>query len=245
MAKIKIKIVTLGYIPARFDIKKVQHWKSNLFEISSVDYHNLNCDSDIDDAWAYSDDLINRQIPDVDDANFLVVLTNVPLEYNWYSRRLGNNKVIFTFHEIKDYLLYDNIPLENVVYRILYAYSLVYMRSDRRIPDYGEIPGFTHDETKGCLFDMNGIKSDLIESCSKPIICRECEHKLANRMVPNNVIENIKSELKRIKKPLYYIWLDFVKVHPIISLAISSFTVIFLGVIGSLIATSIYEYFRI
>lgn len=79
------------------------------------------------------------------------------------------------------------------------------MRSGHRIPDYGEAPGFTHDETKGCLFDMNGIKSDLIESCNKPIICRECEYKLTNAMVPNNVIENIKHELKSVKKPLYYI----------------------------------------
>ncbi|CDH00341.1 conserved hypothetical protein [Xenorhabdus bovienii str. feltiae Moldova] len=205
MARLKIKIVTLGYIPARFDIKKVQGLKSKLFEISSIDYHNLNCDSDIGYAWAYSDDLIVQQIPDIGDANFLVVLTNVPLEDNWYSRRLGNNRVIFTFHEIKDYLLYENIPLENVVYRILYSYSLVYMRYEHRIPDYGETLGFTHDETKGCLFDMNGIKSDLIESCNKPIICRECEYKLTNAMVPNNVIENIKHELNNIKKPLYYI----------------------------------------
>ncbi|WJV64566.1 hypothetical protein PCO87_11420 [Pectobacteriaceae bacterium C52] len=245
MAKLKIKIVTLGYIPARFDIKKIQSWKSKLFEISSIDYYNLNCNSDIEYAWAYSDDLIVKQTPEIGDANFLVVLTNVPLEDNWYSRRLGNNKVIFTFHEIKDYLLYDNIPLENVVYRILYAYSLVYMRSGRRIPDYGERPGFTHDETKGCLFDMNGIKSDLIESCNKPIICRDCEHKLTNGMVSNNVIENIKHELKGIKKPLYYRWLDFIKVHPLISLAISSLTVVLLGIIGSLIATKIYEYFKV
>ncbi|MGW1444125.1 hypothetical protein ACWA06_15430 [Serratia rhizosphaerae] len=245
MTKLKIKIITLGYIPARFNIKKVQDWKSKLFEISSIDYHNLNCDSDIDYAWAYSDNLIAQQIPDIGDANFLVILTNVPLEDNWYSRRLGNNKIIFTFHEIKDYLLYDNIPLENVVYRILYAYSLVYMRSGRRIPDYGETPGFTHDETKGCLFDMNGIKSDLIESCNKPIVCRECEHALTNGMVPNNVIDKARSELKMIKKTLYYRWLDFIKVHPIISLIISSLTVIFLGVIGSLIATNIYESFRI
>ncbi|HID9469255.1 TPA: hypothetical protein ACXI1T_001963 [Serratia liquefaciens] len=245
MTKLKIKIITLGYIPARFSIKKVQNWKSKLFEISSIDYHNLNCDSDIDYAWAYSDNLIAQQIPDIGDANFLVILTNVPLEDNWYSRRLGNNKIIFTFHEIKDYLLYDNIPLENVVYRILYAYSLVYMRSGRRIPDYGETPGFTHDETKGCLFDMNGIKSDLIESCNKPIVCRECEHALTNGMVPKNVIDKARSELKMIKKTLYYRWLDFIKVHPIISLTISSLTVIFLGVIGSLIATNIYESFRI
>ncbi|MBC3212749.1 hypothetical protein [Serratia fonticola] len=244
MEKVKIKLATLGYIPARFDIKKVKYWKSELFEISSIDIHNLNCESDIDYYWAYSDGLINQQVPELDSSDFLVVLTNVPLENNWYSRRLGGNKIAFTFHEIKDYLLYDNIPLENVIYRILYAYSLVYLRSGRRIPNYEETPGFTHDETKGCLFDMNGIKSDLIESCNKPIICKECEHTLASAKVPINLTENIKLELKRIKKTLYYRWLDFIKLHPIISLIISSFTVIIFGVISSLIATNIYEYFK-
>lgn len=241
MAKIKIKIVILGNLPHRFNIQKIQQWQSNLFSIAEgIDYHSLTSDSDTI-GWGYSDKLISTQLPDFQDSNFLLALTNVPLENDWYSRRLKNNKVIFTFHEIKDYLLYENIPLENVVLRILYAYSLGYMRSGGKIPEYHELSGFTHDETRGCLYDMNGIKFDLVESCVNPIICSDCEHKLSSGKVPLNLISDTRKELNKVKKDLYFRWVDFIKIHPILSVMISLFSVVFFGSASSLIATLIYE----
>lgn len=241
MAKIKIKVVILGNLPHRFNIQKIQQWESNLFAIANdIDYHSLTSDSDTP-GWGYSDALISKQLPDFEDSNFLIALTNVPLENNWYSRRLQNNKVVFTFHEIKDYLLYENIPLENVVLRVLYAYSLGYMRSGGKIPEYNEVSGFTHDETRGCLYDMNGIKFDLVESCDGPIICNDCEHTLASGKVPLNLIADTRKELKKVRKDIYFRWVDFIKIHPILSLIISLLSVVFFGSISSLIATLIYE----
>lgn len=241
MAKIKIKIIILGNLPRRFKIEKIQNWKSNLFTIDkNIDYHSLTCDSDIDN-WGYSDELISEQLPEFEEASFLIALTNVPLENNWYSRRLKGNRVTFTFHEIKDLLLYENIPLENVFLRVLYAYSLGYMRAGNTIPECGDVTAFTHDETRGCLYDMNGIKFDLIESCNKPIICTECEHRLSTGKVPLNTIASTRKELNKIRKSVYYRWVDFIKLHPIISLSISLLSVLFFGVTSSLIATLLYE----
>ncbi|PHZ21489.1 hypothetical protein [Yersinia massiliensis] len=243
MSKIKIKIVVLGNLPHRFDIHKIKQWNSNLFEISEeIDYHSLTCNSDTD-GWAYSDNVIANQLPSFCDADFLVALTNVPLEDNWYSRRLKDNKVSFTFHEIKDLLVYNNIPLENVVLRILYAYSFGYMMSGNKIPSYDDTPGFTHDETRGCLYDMNGIKFDLVESCDNPIICKDCRHNLSIKKVPLNLIDDVRKELKKIRKTRYYRWADFIKVHPIISLTISLLSVVCLGILSSVIASLLYEYF--
>src|SRR5208283_5115351 len=50
-------------------------------------------------------------------------IVNVPIQDNWYSRRLGNNQVVFTFHQINEFLEHFNIPIENVIYRLLYAYT--------------------------------------------------------------------------------------------------------------------------
>ncbi|EEC0943211.1 TPA: hypothetical protein ACN5MR_000104 [Salmonella enterica] len=242
MQKINIKLVTLGHIPANFDKNRILKWKSSYITIDkSIDDYSLTCDSDIED-WAFSDKLMSEQLPELKDHDFLIAITNVPLENNWYSRRLGNNRVLFTFHEIKDFLDYANIPLENALLRVLYAYSMVYMKINNTIPDYNSVIGFTHDETKGCLFDMNGIKTDLIESCASPIICRDCEHKFHGKNIPLNLIQGIKKEIKRIKKPLYYRWVDFVKSHPIISLIVSMSSVIILGMISSILATLVYEY---
>ncbi|EJZ6658440.1 hypothetical protein OIN05_000504 [Salmonella enterica] len=241
MGKIKIKLVTLGHIPARFDKNKILKWKSSYFSIDkSIDDYSLTCDSDIED-WAFSDRLMSEQLPEIKEHDFLIAITNVPLENNWYSRRLGNNRVLFTFHEIKDFLDYANIPLENAILRVLYAYSIAYLNNGSEIPGYDSVIGFTHDETKGCLFDMNGIKTDLIESCASPIVCRDCEHKFHGKNVPLNLIQGIRKEIKRIKKPLYYRWVDFVKSHPIISLVASMVSVIILGMISSIFATLLYE----
>lgn len=242
MQKINIKLVTLGHIPANFDKSKILKWKSSYISIDkSIDDYSLTCDSDIED-WAFSDKLMSEQLPELKEHDFLIAITNVPLENNWYSRRLGNNRVLFTFHEIKGFLDYANIPLENAILRVLYAYSMIYMKSSNAIPDYNSVIGFTHDETKGCLFDMNGIKTDLIESCASPIVCRDCEHKFHGKNIPLNLIQGIRREIKRIKKPLYYRWVDFIKSHPIISLVVSMSSVIILGTISSILATLVYEH---
>jgi len=242
MSKVKIKIVTLGNIPARFNKNKIAEYKSSLFEINNViDDYPLTCDSDIPDDWAFSDNLISKQLPNCNDANILIAITSVPLEYDWYSRRLNDNKVVFTFHMVKDYLKDENIPLENVIYRILYAYSLAYKSSGDQLPSYDDTPGFTHDETKGCLFDMNGLKTDLIESCDKPIICKDCEHKLSTRKVPTNLIETVKKELRRVRKSRYYRWMDFIKAHPIISLITSLISVVLFGTLSSVLASILYD----
>ncbi|MBP2858316.1 hypothetical protein J8657_11975 [Dickeya oryzae] len=244
MSKVRIKIVTLGHMPAHFNKNKIANCESILFEINNViDDYPLTCDSDIPDYWAFSDNLISAQLPSCNDADILIAITSVPLQYDWYLRRLNENKVVFTFHMVKDLLKNENIPLENVVYRVLYASSLTYKGSGDRAPSYDDILGFMHDETKGCLFDMNGLKTDLIESCDKPIICKDCEHKLSTRKIPTNLIETVKKELKGIRKTRYYRWADFIKSHPIISLAISLFSVVLFGVLSSVIASILYDKF--
>jgi hypothetical protein len=233
MSKVKIKLVSIGHLPINFQPKKVLRWKSSLFEtVGELENYALRCDSD-GLGWEFSDELVKTQLPVKFDADFMIALVNVPIENNWYSRRLGDNKVVFTFYQIKDILETCNIPLENVIYRLLYAYTLLYKRAGDTIPDYGKAPGFTHDETRGCLFDMNGIKTDLIASCNNPIICDECEERLKQEKVSNHLISSAQNEIKCIRKDLYYRAIDFVKRHPLWSLALSSLFAIALGVVSS------------
>jgi len=160
---------------------------------------------------------------------------------NWYSRRIGNNRAVFTFHEIKEYLKQENIPLENAVLRVLYAYTLLFIRSGNKIPDYTEATSYTHDETRGCLYDMNGVKSDIVESCVTPIVCSECQERMKNQHVSNNAISAVQNEIKKIRKTAYFRALDFVKQKPITSLAISSLFALVIGTMGSVLASYIYE----
>jgi hypothetical protein len=166
---------------------------------------------------------------------------NIPLELNWYSRRLSNNRVVFTLHEIKDILTHFNIPLENAVFRLLYAYTFLYKRNGERIPLNDEKTNFTHDETRGCLFDMNGIKTDIIYSLHEPKICSNCIQRLRNERIPNEIITKAQKEIIKIKKPIFYRIISFVKKHPVWAMMISAISAVVLGAIGSYITTIIYE----
>lgn len=241
MDKAKIKLVTIGHLPLHLNLKQVTAWNSEVFElVGGIDSFDLRSDSD-GPSWEFSDDLLREQLPAHEGADFLLAIVNVPIEANWYSRRLGNNQIVFTFSQIKEFLAGENIPLENAILRVLYAYTLLYRRSGNNIPGFGEAPSFTHDETRGCLFDMNGIKSDLVESCNKPIVCGECEERLRNERVSNQTIKTVQKEIRKIRKHLYYRVFDFVKAKPVVALAISSVFAICLGVAGSLIASFIYD----
>ena len=241
MDKAKIKLVTLGHLPLQLDLSQAAGWKSDVFELAGeIENFSLRCDSD-SDGWVFSDALPKEQLPAHTSADFLIAIVNVPIEDNWYSRRLGDDQIVFTFSQIKEFLAGENIPLENAILRVLYTYTLLYRRAGNRIPSIGEAFIFTHDETRGCLFDMNGIKSDLVESCNKPVVCADCEERLKNERVSTQTIKTTQSEIRKIRKHLYYRALDFVKVKPLVALAISSAFAILIGVAGSLIASYIYD----
>ncbi|WP_407546956.1 hypothetical protein [Vibrio parahaemolyticus] len=239
MKKVKIKICSLGTLPRELEKSSLLKIRSKVFEIGP-DFHSydLRVESDLYD-WAYSDKQLATQIPDNHDSEILVVLTSVPLEENYYTRRLQDNVVVFTFYEISRYLKFENIPLENVVKRLLYSYSLVYLRNQRKIPTSYELSNFTHDDTRGCIYDMNGVKDDITSSCHKPIICDECCEKMRREQISTETIDTVKNELKTISKNRFYVIADWVKKYPVFSLLISSFWAVCLGVMGSLIASAV------
>ena len=238
---ITIKLITIGHLPANFNKRKIEKWKTKLFKIDgNIENYSLPTNSDGIN-WEFSDENLKHVIPKFNNCDFTIAIVNVPLEDNYYARRIDNNVGIITFHEIKEILEDNNIPLENIILNVIYAYILVYLKFNRVIPVIIDTRSFTHDETRGCLFDMTGIKSDVIYSCHNPIICSQCLESLKNDRVSLDNLNVAQKEIRKIKKDQFYIILDFIKKHPMISIIISSFTAIILGTIGSIIASIIFE----
>jgi hypothetical protein len=241
MSKIKIKLIILGQLPVDLDKTKLSNWKSDVFEIvGQIDNYSIINNAD-GLSWEFSDENIVEQLPETFDGDFLIGMTHVPLEDNYYARRFTNNRICMTFYEMADILNISNIPIENLVYRLLYSYTLIYKRHGNRIPSRDEVTTFTHDETRGCLFDMNGIKSDVVYSTNKPIICNSCVQRLTTERVPLNTITKIQEELKAIKKGLYYRLADLIKRYPLWTLVLSTISAFIIGTLGSLVATVIWE----
>jgi len=246
MSKVKIELVSIGHLPLEFNSKNMSGFSSSLFEVvGGVDNLALRCNSD-GESWEFSDSLLKDQMPMQisDAADFRIAIVNVPLEDDWYSRRLDDKQIVITFHEIKEILQFSNIPLENVVYRLLNAYALSYKRARNKLPTSDSMIDFTHDETRGCLFDMNGLKSDLVASCHRPIICDECKERLRRDKISDNEIKAVEKDIKKIQKDLYYRILDQVRLHPIWALVLSSFFAFILGVSGSIVGSYIFEYMK-
>lgn len=235
--KIKIKLGIIGYLPFVLNRKKIKNFKSDIFEIiGEIDDYHFNSDSDTE-FWGYSDNKLNSELPKNCEADFFIGITYVPIENNYYARRLENNRIVLSFYEMYQILTEGHVPLENLIYRVLYAYSLVYLRQNNIIPPQREFLGFTHDDTRGCLFDMNGNKTDVLFSLDKPIICDDCTNRLRQEKVADNKISKIKNEIKGIKKKRFYKISDFVKEKPLLSIGIS----LIVGVLVSLTANVIFE----
>ena len=217
---------------------------SSIFEVISTNNLRLNSNSD-GVQWDYSDEKLQQLIPSLSshsDEDFVFAILNVPIEKNWFSRIIDDNLVIFSFHKVRDILTASNIPLDNIISRLLYAYTLTYLYSDNKIPNPDKMGEFKHDETRGCLFDMNGLIEDLVVSCDKPIICDWCKGRLTeDNKISLSVIDSVRSEIKKIRKDVYYRVSEYVKRHPILVLVISSFFVLSIGVISSVIGSCVAD----
>ena len=200
MKKIRIKLGIIGYLPFEFNRRLIKNWKSEIFEIvDDIDDFHFTNDSDTYD-WAFSDELLSKELPIKYDGDFFMGITYVPIEENYYCRRLTHNRVILSYFEIYNVLNTENIPVENFVLRSLYASCLVFLRNEQAIPESSEWVGFTHDDTRGCLFDMNGNKGDIIFSLDPPIVCDDCTNRIRQEKVPDSTTKLIKKGNKKNKK---------------------------------------------
>ncbi|TKG88146.1 hypothetical protein EYV94_27490 [Puteibacter caeruleilacunae] len=239
MKKIKINIGVIGYLPFEFDRTKILNWESEVFEIvGDIEDYHFNNNSDTME-WGYSDEILARELPNQYEGDFFVGITYVPIEDNFYARRLSNNRLILSYFEMFQILKCENIPVENLLLRVLYSSIIVYQRNEQTIPKTTDWIGFTHDDTRGCLFDMNGNKSDVVFSLDSPTICDKCITNIREDKVSDNCISTIKKEIQKIKKERFYKISEFVKRKPVLSIVIS----LIFGVLVSLTATVIYEIF--
>lgn len=234
MRKTRIKIGVIGYLPFDFDREFFKNWKSDVLEIDDQieDYHFSNTDSDTF-SWGYSDEILNEELPENFESDFFIGITYVPIQDNYYARRLKNNRVVLSYFEMYKILKQENIPVENLLLRVLYAYFLVYHRNLRQVPPQNEWLGFTHDDTRGCIFDMNGNKSDVIFSLDRPQICDACTIKIRSEKVSDNCINAVKKEIIKIKKGRYYKIVEFIRNKPLLSIGISVISGILLNVLAS------------
>lgn len=237
---VRIRVIVLGYIPEDFDVKKLKEWKSEIFQIyGKIESYQLPSRSD-GDWWSYSDASLIGRFPKSTDEDFTIAICSVPLEDNWYSRRVANNKIVITLFEISDVLRRGSIPLENVIFKLMYSYALVY-KAVGSIPSLDRVYEFTHTDVRKCIFDFNGNKEEVAHSCVRPQLCPECQSRLITKKVSEEDVRTAGVELHRIRRSVGYAIKHYFSCNPLKAIGFSAVSTLLLGVVSSLIATWIFR----
>jgi hypothetical protein len=79
------------------------------------------------------------------------------------------------------------------------------------------------------------LKYDITVSCNRPILCDDCYSQFASRKVPKEVLDRVRIELRRIKKPLFTRIVTKIKKHPIASLFVTIVASVGLNMLSSLL----------
>jgi len=199
----------------------------------------------------YSDSLLDEETDDVErnseKTDFSIWITFVPLEDNYFVRRLSSNRVVLSYFEMYDILKKELIPVENLLLRTIYRHIIIFYKYRNSIPSHKITPNipFIHDDTRGCLFDMCANKADVIFFLNKPDICKHCDTGITStdentERVGGNRVKQIRKECsEKIKRGSYYKIVGLIQENPIRSLLLSAL----FGILLNIIAAVIYNFF--
>lgn len=227
-----ISLVTLGHLKYPFKKKDLTKWKSGLLKIT--------CSAEVmllPDPEGHRQEYLDRQLLNLIQSNqkaeITVALIDAPLENNYYMRVISKSTFVISLFEMAEIVRDANLTIEQYIIRNLYIIAVVCVSRNPAIPfDYSK---WAHKAIRGCLFDMNMDKKDIVFSLGKTAICDECTTRTQSYQLPNGFIKNLKNELKKIQKPIYYRMLDWVREHPIWALVFSALFAISLNLFASYI----------
>lgn len=234
----KIKIVLIGHLRHTVDINKLKRFRSRFFQISEIERIDTLPEPKKEDGYldiAYSRAEIQSILAPVDASDLVIGIINYRFDDNFYIHRAGEDKACISIAGIDWLLLEHNISIENFILKnILELTVLKKVLGNVNGPDVYDV---IHQDTRGCLFDLNGDKSDIIFNTERPMICDACKAFISSKSLPTNYIKHLEKELKRIRKPYICSIEMFIKNYPLFSVLLTTI----LAIMANLVANVIWE----
>ena len=188
--KIKITIVKIGYTSHLANFEKIKKWKSDIFDIIQIQNVEYLPDSEMYDEYLdqqFTRESLQKLFSCPKDADFAVAIIPYRFTDNFYLHRIGNNCIGISLYGISEILETENILLENFIIKQLYQIcalsNIVNTTND-------EAYSIVHRDTRGCLFDMNGNKTDILYNTERPIICDSCREIFKRKPIPQEFFFN-------------------------------------------------------
>lgn len=218
---IKIKLIIIGHSDRVVNFDLIKKYKSKFFNFSDIERINNLPNPEKDDGYldiVYTKAEIRTVMNDIKFDGLCIAIMNYGFDDNFYMHRVGNNKVCISIFELESILSEKKISIENFI--IKNAYEIFIFNQLRILNDEDENK-FVHSDTRGCLFDLNGDKRDIIYNTEKPIICDECKGKISKKSIPKNFLEDIQGELLKIDKPIIKKIENFISKYPLFSVLVT------------------------
>ena len=236
MAKRKIKLVLLGNLRHKLDINRLRKVKSRFFCIDQIESILHLPEPKKDDGYlniVYSRQEIIRIMSNINDSDIIIGIINYRFDDNFYLHRTGDNRACLSIADI-DYLLTSKmISIENFIIKNIYE-IVTFKDALNNLAD-DRVYQIVHQDTRGCLFDMNGDKFDVIYNTEKPVICDSCKAFFRGTSLPENYIDNLEKELKKIKRTLILEIELFIKKYPLFSILLTFAFSVLINIISSMI----------
>jgi len=232
MHPLKVTIVSLGSLKYPVSMSYLEGWKSRIINLSHGASVGHLPDAEGEN-WEYTCDQLRSLVHADSNANFTVALISAPLEDNYYMRRLGDKVAVLSLFEMAEIVRFSDFTIENYILRNIYELAVLYAANGALIPS--DAHSWAHDDVRGCLFDMNANKSDIVFSLHQPKLCDACKARALSKQVDSGFLPALTKELQKIKKALYFRMAEWVKAHPILALIVTALFAILLNLVASII----------
>ena len=226
--KINISLVSYGLYKSQINIKFLMNWESKYFKISN--YTQIkNIAEPTGSRWEYTDKDIEKHLVHTT-GDITIALTDITLEYNYYLRRIHDNVCILSTKDMAEIMFENNYAIEHFILRNIYPLIISFYA----IKSVKPLHSWSHVVIKGCFFDKNAYKTDILFSMDRPIVCEECSYRILDKPMPLGFLEDIQKEYRKLKRPLYYRINRYVKNNLAASIAIIAFSTIILNIISNI-----------
>lgn len=239
MKQYKIKLIILGASSCLFSLKKIKKHKSSFFKIVEID-HKVNLPEPDHYSYSLSQKYLDKQLIDIigiDEDILRIGIINCYLQDDFYLRRISHKTAVLSINTPLDILSESNISVENFIIKNIYEIVIMYIISNFKL-DSEKADSLRHQDTRKCLFDLNGSISTIKYNTEHPILCSTCRDKISNANLPSvDFTKRLEKELSKIKKSKTITIELVIKKYPLLSILIT----IILGIIINIISNIIFS----
>lgn len=153
------------------------------------------------EGYGYSDRVFLEVLqPYFEVYHLCVVLTSVPIEENYFTRDVKRKVIVCTSHQAEEFIGSTGRTSEE--------YFTLSACPELLSTEFQEFTGrpwteLFHHDLRGCLFDFQGVKSQVAAYLSKVSMCDRCRSLLSEANIDHRVIKFADTLLARIRRPTF------------------------------------------